>query len=200
LSTQIGLRQLNLAGFNWRAAAGWLGVFISFPIAGLAAQALVGSVDNVLDGLAGGAVAGMVIGLAQWLVLRRTHRAKAAWIGATSLGMGAGLALAVALFGSATSQEQIIMRALVTGGLMGLAQGVMWGKGRAIAALWTLIVAGTFTASWIVTGGVIGKSLSNGYTIFGSSGALLFQLITGLVILLALPAAVEPASPAAVKD
>jgi hypothetical protein len=186
MNIRTALFQRKPAKIGWGAAAGWSGAFISFPIGGLAAEVLVGAVDNVADGFIGGAVAGLVIGLGQWLVLRQTHGLKAWWIAATTLGMAVGLSLAVALFGSATSLNQIVVRALVTGSILGLAQGAVMSRRLSITSLWTVVVTGSFTLSWIVTSGVITNSLSNGYAIFGASGALVFQLITGLVILLVL--------------
>jgi hypothetical protein len=193
MSIRTALPKLRPSKIGWGAAAGWLGAFISFPIGGFDAEALIGAVDNMADGLIAGAAVGLVIGVGQWLVLRRTYGINRWWIAATTLGMAVGLSLAVALFGSGTSLDQIVARALVTGSILGLAQGVVLSRRLSIVALWTLVVTGTFTLSWIVSSRVIINSLSNGYAIFGASGAILFQLITGLVILFALPKPVDAA-------
>src|SRR3712207_1331216 len=49
--------------------------FLGFPLGGLVALTLVGSVEGAVSGALGGALAGAVIGAAQWLVLRRYLRA-----------------------------------------------------------------------------------------------------------------------------
>jgi predicted alpha/beta hydrolase len=54
-------------------------VFLGFPIGGAAATALVGPIETVGAAAVAGAVAGGVIGAAQWLVLRRRLALSALW-------------------------------------------------------------------------------------------------------------------------
>jgi hypothetical protein len=183
----LSLAQLKPAKVGWGTVAGWLGAFVSFPIAGLVGQAVVGSVDNVTEGFIGGAATGAVIGLGQWLVLSRTHQIKVWWIVASTIGLSLGLGAGVALFGAGTSLGEIIPRALTTGGLFGLAQAVAFNRGFKTLSLWSIVVTYTFTLSWIITSGVIGNSVSNSFTIFGASGAIFFQVVTGLILLLFVP-------------
>ena len=60
--------------------------FLAFPLAGLAARA-IGVVDGLAIAFAAGAIAGAVIGAAQWLVLRGVG-VDARWIVATAGGFG----------------------------------------------------------------------------------------------------------------
>src|SRR3954466_6419439 len=106
----------------WRFWAGWGLAFLGFPLGGLAAYALVGGITTPLEGAIGGAAAGAVIGLAQWLVLRRRLALSPWWIAATAAGMGAGLALGIALLGTDTDGAVLPLRGLVTGAGSGIAQ------------------------------------------------------------------------------
>ncbi len=183
MTSEISLTNTNkLSG---RAIAGWLGAFIGFPIAGVAAQLAVGAVDNITDGLIGGAISGAVIGLAEWLVLRKTHAINPAWIAATTAGLGLGLGTAVTIVGAGNTPSEIVQRAVVTGVILSLAQGALLVKRLPLAIYWVLAVALTYPLSWFITSGVIGTSVENGFTVFGSSGAIVFQIITGAALLLA---------------
>ena len=60
---------------NWKATARrlWLwplAVLVGFPLAGYIADLIVNGVDSVGTALAGGLVAGVIIGAAGWYVLR----------------------------------------------------------------------------------------------------------------------------------
>ena len=85
--------------FNTRAWLLWLAGFLSFPIAGIAAEAVVGRVDDAGSALVGGLVAGAVIGTGQWLVARQLLGDPRAWIPATAVAMGIGLAAHIGVQG-----------------------------------------------------------------------------------------------------
>src|SRR4029450_10137139 len=76
--------------FNVKAWLLWTAGSLAFPIAGLAAQATTGRINDAGSALLGGMVAGAVIGTGQWLVARRLLDART-WIPATALAMGIGL-------------------------------------------------------------------------------------------------------------
>lgn len=97
----------------WRFWGSWGLAFIGFPLGGLAASALVGGIRTPLDGALGGLATGAVLGLAQWLVLRRRLALTPWWIAATATGMGAGLALGIALLGTDTAGIALPLRSLV---------------------------------------------------------------------------------------
>ena len=66
--------------FNVKSWLLWTAGFISFPIAGIAAQAAVGRINDGVAALVGGLIAGAVIGAGQWLVARRLLGDPRAWI------------------------------------------------------------------------------------------------------------------------
>src|SRR5918999_5867180 len=82
---------------GWRFFLWWMLAFLGFPIGGLLALVLVGSVEGGLSGALGGALAGAVIGAAQWLVLRRYLRVGPGWVLATALGVAIGEAIGALL-------------------------------------------------------------------------------------------------------
>jgi hypothetical protein len=172
----------------WRLWAGWGLAFIGFPLGGLAATALVGGITTPAEGLLGGLATGAVIGLAQWLVLRRHLALAPWWIAATALGMGAGLALGITLLGIDTAGMAFPLRGLLTGAGIGIAQFVLLRGSTARALAWPLVVAGGWAIGWLVTRAA-GIDLALQWSVFGSSGALVFQLLTGLALAWMLPQA-----------
>jgi hypothetical protein len=66
--------------FNVKGWLLWTAAFVSFPIAGIAAQAAAGRINDATAALAGGLVAGAVIGTGQWLAARRLLGDPLAWI------------------------------------------------------------------------------------------------------------------------
>lgn len=160
----------------------WLPTFLGFPLGGLAASLIVGPVQTPLQALAGGAVAGLVIGLAQWLALRTLYGTSPLWIIASSLGLSLGLALGVAVFGTATDTPTLVARGFVTGLGVGTLQALTFYK-TVPRPLWTLAVALLWAAAWPLTGLVIAANLGNDYAVFGASGAVFFTLLSGLALL-----------------
>ena len=85
---------------DWKTSARrmWLWpvmILVGLPIAGYIADLVVNGVDSLATALAGGLIAGGIIGAAGWFALRR--RVSWLWIPATTVGMAAGLAAGAAL-------------------------------------------------------------------------------------------------------
>ncbi|MDA0180453.1 hypothetical protein OJ997_09125 [Solirubrobacter phytolaccae] len=147
----------------------WLPTFLGFPLGGLIAINTVGSVTGPLSGAAAGVVAGAAIGAAQWLALRTDTR----WIAYTAAATGAGGALAAALGAGP------IVTGLITGATVGAAQSALL-ESRSRPA-WIATSSAAWALGWFVTSNVI-VDLERGYAVFGSSGAVLATLLTGLVL------------------
>lgn len=165
---------------GWRFWLLWGAAFLGFPIAGLLSN-LLGPVASPLKGLLAGAVAGLVLGVAQWLVLKTAMPVTSSWILATAAGFSVGLALSTLLLGSETSGNELLLRAALTGLCIGLAQ---WFLLRGIlpqAFVWIIAVAVGWSAGWFVTRAA-GIDLSFKWSVFGASGALTFQAISGLAL------------------
>jgi hypothetical protein len=172
---------------GWRFFLWWMLAFLGFPIGGLLALVLVGSVEGAGSGALGGALAGAVIGAAQWLVLRRYPRARVGpeWILATALGLALGDALGASLTGAGTGLGGLLVTGLATGVAVGLLQWRFLRDRLALASLWPPVVAIAWPLGWTVTWAV-GVDVERGYAVFGSTGALVFAAITGLAMLLIL--------------
>ncbi len=167
---------------GWWLWGKWGLAFLGFPLGGLAAQALVGGVETTVAGAIGGAATGSVIGAAQWLALRPRLGSPYAWVAATSMGMASGLALGVALSGIETVGSVLLLRGAVTGLAIGVAQWLVLRQHYPAEAIaWIPTVAACWSLSWAVTRSV-GVDLTPDFSVFGSTGAWAFQLLTGLVL------------------
>jgi hypothetical protein len=171
---------------GWRFFLLWMLAFLGFPLGGLLALMVVGSVEGAASGALGGAFAGAVIGAAQWLVLRRYLRVGPEWILATALGVAIGDALGALLTGAGTGIGALLITGLATGVAVGLLQWGLFLRGRLLlASLWPPVVAIAWPLGWAVTWAT-GIDVERGYYMFGASGALVFAAITGLAMLLML--------------
>ncbi len=90
----------------------WVPTFLAFPLGGLLAMLLVGSLDDPLTGAAGGLLA----------------------------------------------------------------------ASRRVAVAWTAITAASWSVAWLVSWAVIGINADQGFYVFGSSGAVVATVLTGLAL------------------
>jgi hypothetical protein len=160
----------------------WGAAFLGFPIGGAAATLLAGPVETVGTAAMAGAIAGGVIGAAQWLVLRRRLPLSALWAPLTAAGMALGMALGGLLLGDDTSPLPLLMRGVVAGSVIGLAQATLLWRVLPSPAIWAAAVAVGWPVAWTVSASVVGIDLTQKWAVFGSSGALTFQLVTGLAL------------------
>ena len=168
---------------KWGLIGRWLLAFIGFPIGGGLTYLIIGAVDSPLKGVIGGAIAGAFIGGAQWLALRSHRDVDPTWIAVTSAGLAAGVGLSTALLGTDTDVNSIVGRAAITGVIWGAAQAYQLHRKGGASIVWALAVALAYTIAWPVTHLVIKDNVSMGYVVFGSSGAILFQLIMLIAVL-----------------
>ena len=168
---------------NWRFWLFWVVAFLSFPIAGLLAN-LVGSVTTPLRAVIAGAIAGATLGLIQWLVLKsRLPLLTIWWVVATSVGMAVGLALGTAFLGSETAGNELLWRGAITGLCIGVAQWIVLRQVLPLpqSVIWIGILSLGWALGWYVTRAA-GIDLSPKWSVFGVSGALTFQLLTGVAL------------------
>jgi hypothetical protein len=152
----------------------WLPTFLAFPAGGLITMATVGSLEGPVSGAVGGLIAGAVIGAAQWLALGTTKR----WIAYTAGAMSAGTAVAAIVTGAGTELQDLMVTGLIAGAAVGAAQGTILGATGA----WMAITAASWSLAWLVTYAVVGVNADEGFFVFGSSGALVATVITGLAL------------------
>lgn len=170
---------------GWRFFLWWMLTFLGFPLGGVLALLVVGSVEGVASGALGGVLAGAVIGTAQWLVLRRYLGVGPGWILVTALGVAIGVGVGALLSGADTEIGGLLITGLASGVAVGLLQWALL-RGRVRGAiLWVPVAAAAWPVGWTVTWSV-GVDVERGYAVFGSTGALVCTAITGLAMLLML--------------
>ncbi len=158
----------------------WLPTFLGFPIGGYIATQIVGSLHDPVSAAAGGLLAGAVIGGAQWLALRSRGMTRR-WVGYTAAAMAAGSAVGATLTGAGTEVADVMVWALVTGAAVGAAQSTLLARDLRISVAWTAVTAAGWSLGWLVTSQVI-VDIERGHHVFGSSGALLVTVLTGLAL------------------
>src|SRR6266498_1110176 len=172
---------MNELSIYWRFWLFWVLAFLSFPIAGLLAN-LIGSVTSPVRAILAGAIAGAALGLVQWLVLKsRLPLLSIWWVVAMSIGMAVGLAISTVLLGSETGGNELLWRAAITGLCMGIAQWIVLRQVLPQSIIWIGVMAVAWAVGWFVTRSA-GIDLSYKWSVFGASGALVFQLLTGLAL------------------
>jgi hypothetical protein len=142
---------------------------------------IAGPVDSVTSALAGGLIAGAVIGATQWLALRQL--VSWLWIAATSIGVAAGLTLGAALVNFGIGRVDLMLMGAVTGVLVGVLQAVVLTRQHISGAVWWATAnAPAWAFAWLVSSYVISANIDERFTNFGASGCLLFALLTGILL------------------
>jgi hypothetical protein len=166
---------------GWR----WVAVALAFPIAGYLGWKVGGRVDAVGAALVGGAFTGAGLGAVQWWSSEGALGRPAAWIGASAAGYAVGLAAGAAL---------VAGMGVVSGAVLGGAQGLVLAHGgrRGLALPWAAAMPALFALGWCASTG-IGVDVDEQFTVFGATGALLFTLLSGLVLARFAPARTQAA-------
>jgi len=178
--------------FNLKAWLLWTAGFVAFFIGGALAMGVVGRVNDFGSALVGGMVAGAVIGTGQWLVARRLLGNPQAWIPATALAMGIGLAIGAWVVGYGTSLGELALMGAITGIPLGAAQAYLLRDRLANAWVWAAAVPLLWALGWTVST-FIGVDVDQQFAVFGASGAITFMALSG-VLLDRLRAATSPAA------
>ncbi len=181
MATTSRIEKEERAAFDLRTWGRWVPTFVGFPLAGLAARAVAGNIDDVRSALVGGLAAGLVLGAVQSLGLRRGMASRWAWIAATGVGMSAGLLAGASSVDFSTDTTSLILMGAVTGGGVGIAQAAVMRAGPVRRTAWALATVGLWAMGWWVTSMVI-VDVDRQHANFGASGALLATLLGGLVL------------------
>ncbi len=171
---------------DWTSTARrmWLwpvAVLLGFPIGGLIADLVVNGVDSVGTAVAAGLIAGSIIGTAEWFVLRR--RISWLWIAATSVGLAVGLAAGAALVDYGIGRGDVVLIGAVTGLGVGVLQTLVLARHQIPDAWWWAIVnPPAWALGWLVTSYVITTNVKEQFAVFGGSGAIVYGLLTWLLL------------------
>jgi hypothetical protein len=159
----------------------WLPTFLGFPAGGLIALAVLGPVSSLTTALAGGAVAGAVLGAAQWLALRGRLSKTEWWIPATAIGQAVGLAAGAAVVGYRTGLQDLAIQGAITGLGVGILQAVVLRPHIATWFWWAIAMPPLWALGWIVTTAA-GIGVDQRFTNFGASGAIVVTILSGLLL------------------
>lgn len=171
---------------DWTSTARrmWLwpvAILLGFPIGGGIADLVVNGVDSVGTAIAAGLIAGAIIGAAEWFVLRR--RISWLWIPATSVGLAVGLAAGAALVDYGIARGDVVLIGAVTGLGVGVLQTLVLARHQIPNAWWWAVVnPPTWALGWLVTSYVITTNVKEQFAVFGGSGAIVYGLLTWLVL------------------
>jgi hypothetical protein len=157
-----------------------LAILVGFPVGGLVANVVVGKIDSVGAALIGGLIAGAIIGGAQWFALRSF--VPWAWVVATSVAMAAGLTAGAALVDYGISRGDLALMGAVTGLAVGGLQAFLLARRGSGALWWAVVNPPAWALAWVVTTFVITRNVEEHFAVFGASGALVFALMTWLVL------------------
>jgi hypothetical protein len=133
--------------------------------------------------LAGGLIAGSIIGAAGWYVLRK--RISWLWIPATAVGMAVGLAAGAALVDYGIARGDVVLMGAVTGFGVGVLQALVLARHKIPSAWWWAVANPPACAlGWLVTSYVITTNVKDQFAVFGGSGAIVFGLLTWFLLAL----------------
>ena len=164
---------------GWR----WMAVWLAFPVAGYIGWKVGGRVDAVGAALVGGAFTGAGLAAVQWWAANGALGRAAAWIGASAVGYAVGLAAGAASSATTPTSARSPLMGLVSGAALGAAQGLVLARQgrRALALPWALAMPVLFALGWSVAS-VTGIGVDDQFTVFGAGGALMFTLLSGLLL------------------
>lgn len=181
MSTTSGVPAL--AGSGRSLLLRWIVAIIGFPIGGFIGHLIGGPAATVPAALISGLIAGAIIGAGQALALGLLRpQALALWAGATAIGLGVALAGVTAVIGQIDTQTEAIVLGAISGLAIGAGQAAMLMRERVTNAwMWVVATGVAWAIGWTVTSG-IGVALASGWPVYGLSGALASQVITGVVL------------------
>jgi hypothetical protein len=158
-----------------------IAILLGFPIGGYIADLAINGVDSVATAITGGVIAGAVIGAAEWFVLR--ERISWLWIPATAVGMAIGLAAGAALVDYGIGRGDVVLMGAVTGIGVGVLQALVLARhGIAGAFWWAVANPPLWALCWLVTSYVITANVKEQFANFGGSGAIVFGLLTWVLL------------------
>jgi hypothetical protein len=154
-----------------------LAALLGFPIGGYIANLTIGADVSVGPALAGGLIAGTVVGAAQWLALRQF--VPWVWIAGTSVGMSVGLAIGAAAVDYSVDRADLMLMGAITGLGVGTLQALLLARQGFTGAVWWAVAnPPTWAIAWLISSYVISANIDERFTNFGASGVLLYALVT----------------------
>ena len=163
----------------------WTPTFLAFPIGGLLAKLIFGSASSVARSVGGGLVIGLVVGLIQYMSLKK-YGISTSWVVATAVAATVASLINSYAFSFKFDSASLAGSGLVAGLLIGISQSLSQTRDVKFVTIWTISTAIAWSLAWFITSKVIVDPEAQ-YHVYGSSGALLSTLGLGLVLKYILP-------------
>jgi hypothetical protein len=175
----------------------WILATVAFPIGGYVGHAVGGPAATLPAALISGIIAGAVIGLGQALALGLHPQAIALWAAATAAGLGVALAVVTVIIGQIDTTADAVILGAASGLAIGAGQAALLARER-VGNAWIWVVASTaaWAVGWLITSGAVGVGLAPGWPVYGLSGAVVSQVITGVVMWKLMPSEAAASAPA----
>jgi hypothetical protein len=161
----------------------WAAVALAFPIAGYIGWAVSGPVDAPAAALVGGLITGAGLGAAQWLAAKDALGDGRVWITTSAVAYGAGLVVAAAAVGYSTDLGSLAAMGAISGLFLGVGQGLALARQnrRRLAFAWMAAMPVLLALGWAAST-LIGVDVDQQFTVFGAMGAVVFTLLSGLLL------------------
>jgi hypothetical protein len=181
VSTTTGVSALSGSGRSLLVR--WIIAIVAFPIGGYIGHLIGGPAATVPAAVISGLIAGAIIGVGQGVALGILRpQALALWVGVTAIGLGVALAAVTAVIGQIDTVTDAILLGAISGLAIGAGQAAFLTRERvANAWIWVPTLGVAWAIGWAVTAGV-GVALEAGWPVFGLSGALVSQILAGIVL------------------
>ena len=161
----------------------WILATVAFPIGGFLGHAVGGPAATLAAALISGVIAGAAIGLGQGLALALRPQTIALWVAATAAGLGLALAVLTAINGQIDSTVDAVILGAASGLAIGAGQAALLTRERiGNAWIWVVASSAAWAVGWLITSGAVGVGLAPGWPVYGLSGAVVSQVITGIVM------------------
>ena len=161
----------------------WLVATVAFPIGGYLGNAVGGPAATVPAALISGLIAGGVIGLGQGLAIGLRGQPVIVWAAASAVGLGVALGVVTATVGQIDTTLDAVLLGAVSGlAIGGVQAALLMRDGLANTWIWVAASAIAWAIGWFITAGAVGVGLAPGWPVYGLSGAVVSQAITGIVL------------------
>jgi hypothetical protein len=161
----------------------WLIATVAFPVGGYLGHAVGGPAATVPAALISGLIAGGIVGLGQGLAIGLRGQAVIVWAAVSAAGLGVALAVVTATVGQIDTTLDAVLLGAVSGLAIGGVQAALLMRDRfANTWIWVVASAVAWAIGWLITAGAVGVGLAPGWPVYGLSGAVVSQVITGVVL------------------
>jgi hypothetical protein len=166
--------------FETKVWGRWVGTFIGFPLAGVAARLAAGNIDAVTAAVLGGLAGGATLGALQAWIGGMPHEDRVRWAGATAAGLAVGLAAGARTVGYRTDTASLMVMGAISGAVVGLAQALSVPMRRVDRVLWALATPVLWAGGWFVTSQVI-VDAERQHAMFGGPGSAAVAAVAGVL-------------------